>query len=248
MGIKSFRILAMAAIACGGLAMASDARAVIITLNPTSDGWVDVAQSGTNFDADTVANILNQNQRVGLMRFSLPAVLQTATINSATFSVTPTVDGGAGGPFIYIGQPDTDWIADEATFDNPSLAAAGSGAGWDGAGGDINSSIAGGNLTHPTEANIGGGGKQFLTGATTWPLNTGRVSDWANGTRVSGVMVFRQYGTPGTQSGSYGTLESTTFDAPVLTIDYTPIPEPSSFVLLGMSLLSLTGVRRLRSV
>ncbi|NOY43605.1 MAG: hypothetical protein GXP26_17430, partial [Planctomycetes bacterium] len=227
MRIKSFRILAMAGIVCGGLAMASNARAsheeaAVIMLNPTSDGWVDVNQSSANFDLDAQAEFLNVNQKVGIMMFSLPAVLQTATINNATLTITPAA-APFGNPFVYIAQPGTSWVADEATYNNPFIGA----SGWDGSGGDIISSIPGGPNSTPG-GNMGGGGSQYGTGVNaglntiTWPLANSRVTDWANGTKVSGAYVYRQFGTSGTQGGSYGTLESTEFAAPVLTVNYTP--------------------------
>lgn len=231
MKIKSFRLLVLTAIACGGLAACSTAKAAILSLNPTSDGWINDFGSGenVNYDTATEAEVLQNNLFIGIMKFTLPASLQTATINSVTLTVMPT---NATGSFISVAQPTIDWIADEVTYNNPSAVA----IGWDGSGGDARAAGLVG-------ADLGTGGQSWSGSTVTWNFsNPGVINDWANNTAVSGLLVHRSAGSGG--SGKYATLEDGTLAAPVLTIDYTIVPEPSGFVLIAIG--SVIGVMRRR--
>lgn len=187
---------------------ALDALADVVTLNPISDGWVGSfsSEENMNYDAATYAEILQSDQKFGLMQFSLPASLQTATISSVTLTVESISNSSA---FYYLAQPTTDWIASEATYNNPNNSA----SGWNGLGGDASTAIG---------IDLSGGGLQMNGPTTTWTFtNPAVINDWANGTAVSSLFVHRPFSTAG--NATYGTLESAAGGgaaAPLLKINF----------------------------
>jgi len=172
---------------------ALDVLADVVTLNPISDGWVGsfLVEENMNYNTATEAEILQDNRKFGVMQFSLPASLKTATISSVTLTVEPVFTSAS---FFYLAQPTTDWIANEVTYNNSTNAA----SGWDGLGGGASTAVG---------IDLAGGGQQMNGATTTWTsTNPSVINDWANGAAVSGLFVHR---TPITNGNArYGTLKS----------------------------------------
>ncbi len=211
-----WKSLSAAVLTFGLLGMFSVAQADVLVLNPISDGYVQSGGSGnTNFDTATEASVWGSSFQYGLMRFDIPASLQTGlvTISSVTLDIEVTTTNPS--VFYTAVQAQVDWVADEVTYNNPSSAA----NGWDGAGGDITSVL---DIAGNLQADALAGGRQITTtGEFPTPyvfFEPSVINDWADGTKASAVVIGRNLAGGG---AGYGTLETGGgVSPPTLTIVY----------------------------
>ncbi len=184
-----------------------------VEFNPSTDayvsGWSADGGANANHDADAAAKVYNAGNKIGLMKFDVSA-LDGATINSAKLEVYVLTSGTVSDGYFTVYQPTTDWVATEASYNNPDNVA----NGWDGAGGNVTTAV-GAALT----------GSELMgdSAAGTWVswsfTNPDAVRSWADGNEVSGVMIARMIGGAGV--ADYATLETVGDFAPKLTVGYT---------------------------
>jgi hypothetical protein len=235
-----------------GLGGIVSAGAATLTLTPVADTTLQSAYAGNNFGADSSFQAGTRRYdgvTRGLLRFDIArAVPVGATINSVslTLTVTRTPDGGAGSVFdlhrVLEGWGEGNnsgrggMTADfgEANWDYRFAP----GTRWDSPGGTF--------LTTASASRLIGG-----DGSYTFSSTSALVSDvqvWLNDTtRNFGWELMSESENVHTTIRRFGSRDAGAA-APLLSISYTPVPEPGTVTLSVIGLLGLWWIWRRRTV
>ena len=227
------------------------ASAALLTLTPDADTYT---RSGHNAGSDPVLNIYGSGSGdfMAYLRFALSSLPVGATIDSATFTVyyepasrTDTITTGRFANFGLLdvaGNTAQNW--DEAT-----LAEGSEGQEYGGTYASLTAGVTSGwlfNLDADNGANVtetvntgGAGTPQTLTGADLVSFLNNQIADGGLVTFISAINAEngRGYG--------YASKENADMNLwPTLTINYTPVPEPSTWALFGLTLAGFIVRRR----
>lgn len=237
---------------------AHTAFAATLTLNPTADNHIRNGNSGPSLTQNYGGNIEMLAGTVGasdfartLLAFDLSSPLLTgATINSVslTFTTTTTDTGSTSATVGYsLYQLTQTFTEGSGTVASPSTddstwANRTTGTAWTTAGGTFNSTVLSSYSTNP---NTLAAGSTVTFGSTS---NFTSVVSSSIGASYFGLLLKQ------TTEGSVRELlrlasgeNATSSNWPVLTIDYTAVPEPSTYaVLAGLGALGWAAARRRR--
>jgi hypothetical protein len=227
-------------------ATAGEAQATVWSVRPTADTYISAGpiagdtNFGSNPELRTRWSSAVDNYR-SFLRFNLPADLGPGSVlNAATVSVSGTTETNNDTKRIQVvglvESYDT-WSESTLTYNNSNAA------------GVDNSLIA----TQPG----------FVAGAITDPFldNTANGPMWETGVQrqtfslLGNGATFQNFLSSDTNdsitlvlmpisTSTYQSSESLLAHRPVLTIDYTPVPEPASLALIGVGALRLLGRRK----
>lgn len=218
------------------LIIAPLASADLLTLNPVADTRILGFFPDTNFGADFLLSTYHEpgNEQHTVIHFDLGTLPAGVTINDAQLRLYCSAFYGATTPTsIWAYRVTTPWLESQATWRNAAV-----GSPWTNVGGDF----------------VGMGGVQMTDPYATWTGNQpGMNPIWCE---MNMTDLVRQHhdgthpnygiglaGPDGSQMVYVSKEGLASPDVPQLVIDYTPIPEPASGVLLSVALL-ITVSRR----
>jgi hypothetical protein len=179
------------------------------------------------------------------LRFDIAAALPAgATINSVTLTlnVTRTPSGGGVNSLFDINRVLVSWGegtgsdhggsaggAGQATWSNR----AGAGTAWTTAGGDFSPTVSG-------SRSIAGNGS-YTFNSTANMVND--VQDWLNSPANNFGWLLRSESETSSSTIRRFASRDDLANAPMLTIDFTPVPEPKSLAFLGLGILFVVAAR-----
>jgi len=229
----------------------NSALAAQLTLNPVADTYT---RSGHNAGTDPILNIYGSGSGdfMAYLRFDLSALPAGATINSADFTVyyesasrSDTITAGRFGNFGLLdvaGNTPQNW--DELT-----LAEGNTGQEYGGTYASLTAGVTSGwlyNLDADNGANVTetigastAGAPQSLSGPDLVSFLNTQVADGGLATIISAINAENGRG--------YGYASKDNADSsvwPTLTINYTPVPEPSTLAFFGLALTGFFARRR----
>lgn len=234
------------------------ARADVVTLNPSADTALHEYFPGNNLGAQawlTAGTTQNGPRTRGLMQFDLTGVIPLgAIINSVTLTLEVTrtpIDGDAPSNFL-LHRMLVDWAEGTGSGNPPTLGRAAlpgettwnerraGAAPWGAPGG-----LAG------VDYAAAWSGQQFIYGENfspyTFASTPGLVADaqrWLDQPASNfGWMMLTQDESANFSARRFASREDP-FRAPILEIDFTPVPEPSTWALLGLAGVVWWGWRR----
>lgn len=221
------------------------ASAITLMFNSTADTTLNERFADNNVGGQTTlqvgftGNSGGNSERRGLLQFDLSAIPATAVITSASLELSVPNGNTGGTPTFSLHRLNTAWnegvqignngraaLAGEATWNTSGVApwaSPGAGSGTDFVAAASASAVIGG------------------VGSYTWD-SAGTAADvqaWVNGSTTNNGWILLQ------SSTGVGTARRFSANgAPVLTVEFTNVPEPSLSTLLGISAITLLFRRR----
>lgn len=214
-----------------------------------------------NYGAAEFFDINRQSStRRSLLKFDLSSLAgQFSSIDSVSLQLTPAGSAITGDFSIYaVSDANAGWIQGNKTG---ALATTGEPA-WNFiAGGPTPGDPLTGSTPWAGSIGLGTAGTDYdtpalftgtYTSGSTTPITvtlpTSLIADWINNPSTNGGLFLRFDTEVNTVVARFRSSEFTTIaDRPMLTVDYTAIPEPSAFVLSGLGMVVLIGRSRARA-
>ncbi len=258
--MKYPRLPRLACVAAFSVAAASlsSLSAAPLLINASADTWLqgpssNVANSNNGVSTQLDAGIINANDvRHIVLRFDLSGIAAGSTINSVTLNTVAVSGDGSSqtsltlNVFELIGN-NANWI--EGT------GAVNSGASWNtrnGAtawlGGANGAGIAGTDYTDSLLASFTGN-PQTITAGTSMGYNSESAFATAVANNSGGslnLVLLRDDSATARNFFRIASRENTTLSAPSLSVDFTPVPEPSTIALGMVALIAVLVFRRRR--
>jgi hypothetical protein len=229
------------------------ARAASLTFNPSADTTLQEALPNNNFgDGFGGTSSLRAGGRAqggrarALMQFNVSSIPAGSTINSVTFTINVAQSHGGSDSVFDLHRVTAAWGEGNKTDHGGSTASAGEAnwnsrfagsSAWATPGGDFLAAVS-------ASQTIGGfGAYTFNSTATlvsdvqTWVNNSANNFGWLlnSESELTGGTI-RRFGARGTPEVAQ----------PTLTINFTPVPEPSTWAILGIGLAGLLWKARSR--
>lgn len=205
------------------------ANATILTLQPDGASGIDAqiadgVYSSNNFadDGNLIINWIDNNRSIGLIQYDLSQIPDGSSVDSAILDLYHT-NNISNGTTYDIFRITSAWDENSVTFNtSPSI-----------------DPIAVSSLTIFDN-------DTFVH--RTWDITT-LVDDWVNGTYMNYGMWIEEIPISGDgvayfASSDWNVGYSAGEERPKLTVDYQPVPEPSTFILFGAGLAGLVAWRR----
>ena len=230
------------------LCWGTSARATVIAVLPHKDNTIYSGGDFSNAKGDLFAGVTpNSDVRRALMQFDISGIVPVgATINSVSLAMVQTKIGPAGGASFELHKLTNDWGEGTSIGSGGGALATTGDATWNYSFYNTTSWTATGGDFNPTPS-----AALFLSrnGSYTFSSTAALVSDvqtWLNSPATNFGWILLDPVQGPTSARQFGSRESAT-NTPVLTIDYTAVPEPTSALTLCIaSMFAAMRCRRAR--
>lgn len=208
--------------------VAGPSQSAVVTLSPTADARILSFFPSTNFGVgDSILSVFTSfgNDQRTLMKFDLSGIPAGQQIDSATLTLFASTDFGGNliGLNMDVHAVTTPWIENQATWISAST-----GNPWTTAGGDFDPFVYATSTANPANQK-----------PVAWNLNS-LVQDWYDGSIDNEGLLIRSFEGNGLTFYANNLFNPDEL-RPFLAIEFSPIPEASSLLMLSVGSVMMLG-------